>query len=238
MAQLSVDRKQRLRTLESNIRKLAEQIQKNGLEIGRELIEIREEELWKGSHESWSQYLKEMAEDLVGKTFGWSQALIQAAEIQKRIPQSISHDVMTNLNASHLHELGRLAPVVGKSGERGAEKDYSRIRTPDIARVLKRATEIAKEESPSKETPSVRDVRKAVDIELGIDRTKKSEPVEEDNGIDLPVYLRQKIGQIEGIIELLSDVPADGWKQLDKSDPQLAKRLATACDQLAELLRS
>jgi hypothetical protein len=59
-----------------------------------------------------------------------------------------------------------------------------------------------------------------------------------DNGIDLPVYLQQKIGQIEGITEMLADVPADGWKQLAKSHPQLAKRLATACDQLAELLRS
>jgi len=234
MATLSVDRKQRLRTLENSIRKAAEQIQKNGLEIGRYLCEIRDEELWGESHESWNQYLKDMAEELVGKSFTQAASLIQAAEISKRIPQSISPDVRTNITASAITELGRLAPKVGKIDERGTEKDYSKISTQDIARVLKRAAEIA-----DSEVPSVRDVRKAVDIELGIDRKPKqdAEP-KHDNGIELAVYITQKIGQIEGITELLADVPADGWKQLEKSHPQLAERLATVCDGLAELLRS
>ena len=52
------------------------------------------------------------------------------------------------------------------------------------------------------------------------------------------MYLKNKVGQLEGIIELLADVPADGWKQLEKSQPDLAERLATVCDELAALLRS
>jgi hypothetical protein len=242
MAQLSVDRKQRLRTLENDIRKNAESIQKNGLQIGRDLIEIRDNELWKDDYESWNQYLKEMAEGLVGKSFSQSSNLIRAAEIYKKIPEHISSVDCTNLSATSITELSRLAPTVGKSGSRGAEKDYSAIRPKDVERVLKRATEIAKQSAPEgkqKEvTPSVRDVRKAVDVELGIDRKPKSDEPKQDNGIELHVYLNQKIGQIEGIIELLADVPADGWKQLEKSNPQLAERLATVCDQLAELLRS
>jgi hypothetical protein len=231
MAQLSVDRKQRLRTLENDIRKAASEIQKNGLEIGRYLCEIRDDELWGESHESWNQYLKEMAEDLVGKTFSQAAYLIRAAEISKKLPVNSSID-RTNISATALGELARLAPVGKKEEGAGQAKDYSKIRTQDVARVLDRAAKIA-----DSDTPSVRDVRKAVDIELGIDRTPKREEPEQ-LGIDLPVYLNQKIGQIEGIIELLADVPAGGWKQLEKSHPQLAKRLATVCDNLAELLRS
>jgi hypothetical protein len=242
MAQLSVDRKQRLRTLENDIRKNAESIQKNGLQIGRDLIEIRDNELWKGDYESWNQYLKAMAEDLVGKSWARSLDLIEAAEVRKRIPETFSSDVTTELQASHLNELSRLAPTKQKDSGAGREKDWSKLRKQDVERVLKRATEIAKQSAPEgkqKEiTPSVRDVRKAVDVELGIDRTTKRDEPKQDPGIDLHVYLNQKIGQIEGIIELLADVPADGWKQLEKSNPQLAERLATVCDQLAELLRS
>lgn len=237
MATLSVDRKQRLRSLENSIRKAAGEIQKNGLEIGRYLCEIRDEELWSDSHESWNQYLKEMADDLVGKSFSQAANLIRAAEISRKIPNMSTSrngiDVNT-ITASHFSELARLAPTTKNDEGAGTSKDYSKIRTPDIARVLKRAAEISEGE-----VPSVRDVRKAVDIELGVDRKPKqdNEP-KQDNGIDLPVYLRQKIGQIEGITELLAEVPVDGWKQLEKSDPKLAERLATVCDGLAELLRS
>lgn len=231
MAQLSVDRKQRLRTLENSIRKAADQIQKNGLEIGQYLLEIRDDHLWKDDYESWNAYLKEMADKLVGKSWASSIKLIQAAEVEKRLPTRLNVE-SSGLEANHLSELSRLAPQKPKDDGRGMEKDYSNLKKQDIARVLKRAAEIA-----DSETPSVRDVRKAVDIELGIDRTIKNEdPM--PTGIDLPVYLRQKIGQIEGIIELLADVPADGWKLLEKSEPRLAERLATVCDELAGLLRS
>jgi hypothetical protein len=241
MAQLSVDRKQRLRTLENDIRKNAESIQKNGLQIGRDLIEIRDNELWRDDYESWNQYLKVMAEDLVGKSFSQAKTLIDAAVISTKIPERfLTSKTEPSISASSVAELRRLAPRTETA--RNNEADYSAIRPKDVERVLKRATEIAKQSAPEgkqKEvTPSVRDVRKAVDVELGIERKPKSDEPKQDNGIELHVYLNQKIGQVEGIIELLADVPADGWKQLEKSHPQLAERLATVCDQLAELLRS
>ncbi len=232
---LTASRKQRLRTLENQIRKNAEAIQKNGLQIGRDLIEIRDQELWVEEYESWNQYLKDMANELVGKSFSQSANLIKAAEISKKLPGQISPDVKTNLNASHLSELGRLAPTSGKQGERGAEKDYSRLRKQDVARVLKKAVEIA-----DSETPSVRDIRKAVDHDLGIDRSEKAKEAKrqrEDNGVDLRAYIDGKIGTIEGILEVLQPIPEDAWLLLIEDNPQLVKRLTTACTSLAAFLR-
>lgn len=134
-------------------------------------------------------------------------------------------------------ELGRLAPTVGKDGEPGAEKDYSRLKKTDIARVLKAATK-----SAGDKLPSVRDIRKAVDDDLGIDRatqaaeTKKRR--EHDRQIDLPDFLRQETGKLEATINILAKVPAEGWEQLAESHPGLAERLAAVCDELAEFLRS
>ncbi len=233
--QTALSRKQRLRTLEEHIRKSAEQIQKNGLEIGRDLCEIRDEELWREEFPSWNQYLKERASELVGRSFDQAKLLIRSAEIEKRLPEPIRSDVRPNITASHLNELGRLAPVIGKDGERGAEKDYSKLRKQDVARVLKSATELA-----GGEPPSVRDVRKAVDVELGIDRAAQAAKTREerDSGIDLSEYLRSALGRIEGITSNLAKVPGDAWKRLEDDEPGLAARVAEACDQLAELLRS
>ena len=84
-------------------------------------------------------------------------------------------------------------------------------------------------------------VRKFVDEDLGIDRQQKAKETKrerEDSRPDLADYLRSKASQIEGIIENLADVPAGAWELLEEDEPGLAERLATACDQLAELLRS
>ena len=233
MTTMTTNRKQRLRTLENRIRKNAESIGKTGLEIGRDLIEIREEELWADEYESWNQYLKEMVSDLVGKSFGQAVKFIRAAEIRKRLPDN---KIIDDLKPAHLTELGRLAPDKGKDDSAGKEKDYSKIKTRDITRVLKKAVEIA-----DSETPSVRDIQKAVDHDLGIDRAAKAKKTKEKNesrGVELADYLRSKIGQLEAIAEHLADVPTDGWALLEDCDPGLAKRLAAACDELAELMRS
>jgi hypothetical protein len=140
MANVTESRKQRLRTLENEIRKAAEEIQRNGLAIGRWLCEIRDDELWEEEYDSWSAYLRGVAEELVGKSFAQATSLIRAAEVERRIPANISLDVKTSLEPSHLTELGRLAPNVGRTDGPGAEKDYSRLRSQDIARVLKSAT--------------------------------------------------------------------------------------------------
>src|SRR5215831_3100149 len=141
---LTVSRKQRLRTLENQIRKAADEIQKNGLEIGRWLCEIRDDELWQEECESWSAYLKEKADELVGKSFSQAARLIRAAEVAERLPPPGSSVNGTTLGPQHLDELGRLAPNVGKrDGVGGVEKDYSRLRTQDVARVLKSAAKLA-----------------------------------------------------------------------------------------------
>ena len=137
-----------------------------------------------------------------------------------------------------MSEIGRLAPTVGKDDIRGAEKDYSRLKKTDVARVLKTATETAVERGGK--SPSVRDVRKAVDKELGIDRTAKAAETKErqQQGIELADYLRSSKGRIEGITLNLAKVPSESWKLLEESDPGLVTRVAEACDELAELLRS
>ena len=84
-------------------------------------------------------------------------------------------------------------------------------------------------------------VRKAVDADLGINRAEKARETKrqrEDAGKKLEDYLRSRIGLIEGISENLTEVPEDSWKLLEESEPGLAECLATACDDLAELLRS
>ena len=231
MGTITVSRKQRLRTLENQIRKAAGEIQKNGLQIGRDLCEIRDEELWAEEYPSWNQYLKDQAGELVGKSFTNCKLFVQAAEIQKRLPSGNTCD----LKYRQLTELNRLVPEKTKDTGAGREKDYSRLRKQDVARVLKKATEYAGDKEPS-----VRDIRKAVDLDLGIDRSEKAKETKRANvaGIDPADYLRSKIGLIEGITENLADLSADAWTLLDEADPGLAERLAQACDTLAELLRS
>lgn len=234
MAALTTSRKQRLRPLENNIRKAAEQIQKNGLEIGRCLCEIRDDELWReADFESWNQYLKERAGELVGKSFAEAVTCIKAAEVAKRLPTTMPGH--SSLGRKHLLEISRLAPQKPKDDGRGMEKDYSRLRKKDVERVLKTATKIA-----GNGAPSVRDVRKAVDQDLGIDRTAKAAATKEQReaGIDLADYLRQSLGRIQGITSNLAKVSGDTWELLEESHPKLATRVAEACDELAELLRS
>ena len=85
-AERALARKERLRTLENQIRTAAGEIQKKGLEIGRWLCEIRDDELWTEEYHSWSEYLRAMTGELVGKSFSYAAKLIQAAEVAKRLP--------------------------------------------------------------------------------------------------------------------------------------------------------
>jgi len=235
---LTANKHLRLRALEERIKESAGNIQKSGLQIGEWLIEIRDDELWADDHNSWSEYLKSIGEELVGKSFAQSANLIRAAEIHRKLPNNGTIDctIISELSATHMTELGRLAPTEKKSdGSAGTAKDYTKLRKDDIKRVLKKAVEIS-----DSETPSVRDIRKAVDADLGIDRAAKAKATQKKNneGVDVAGYLIGKAGQIEVITERLAEIPADAWELLEGSHPGLAERLATACDELAELLRS
>jgi hypothetical protein len=250
MSDVTVSRKQRLRTLENQIREAAENIQTSGLAIGRWLCEIRDEELWKDEHASWNEYLKVCADELVGKTFSQSALFIRAAEISERIPAGISSDVRTNLTASHLNELGRLVPTVGKDDERGAEKDYSRLRKQDVARVLKAAAEFAEGE-----TVSVRDIRRAVDEELGVDRSKQAKDTkqqrekedeerqqEQEEAATPERRLEDLLWELkqytEGLRAMVAEIGTAEWKRWKANNQILIKRLIAGWGAFADMLRS
>ena len=228
MNALTVNRKQRLSSLEKHIRKAADQIQKNGLEIGRDLIEIRDDELWAEEYESWNQYLKDRAAELVGRSFTAAAKLIQAAEVEKRLPGNIT-DYITP-TPTHIREIGRLAPFSGKDTG-GREKDYSKLRKKDVEKVLKSASKIA-----GNGEVSVRDIRKAVDDELGVDRTQPKRQVQP--GIDIDVFLRDLAEHCDVAAKQLDGLAIEVWEALDENHPGLRERVAIACSDLADFLRS
>lgn len=229
-------RKQRLRTLENQIRTLAEEITTNGIEIGKRLCEIRDDELWAEEYDSWNQYLKQHAEELVAKSFAQAKFLIRSAEVAKRLPSRIIDN--PDLAPAHLTEIGRLAPNV-RNANGVEEKDYSQLRKQDVSRVLKVAEQIATERGEEK--PSVRDIRKAVDQDLGINRAAKAVESKRERELESQPELHRSlydyIGTIEGMRDALATVPQDGWKWLRKEHPGLVKRLTKACESLTTLLK-
>lgn len=242
--------------IERHIEQCAESIQKNGLEIGRDLIEIRDEELWADEYESWTQYAKERLPELMPQfKIGAIENMVKGAEVEKRIPENIKISAQTSgLNHSHFSELARLAPQKNKDFGAGKEKDYSKLRKQDVARVIKNATEIAKESLPPEKhaeaTPSVRDIRKAVDAELGIDREaerkkaqrkaeaerrKAQQEFEAEN--ELSRVIHRLISHLEDSLADFTQVPAEGWEWLEDHKPGLCQQLANACDELAAFMR-
>lgn len=225
---------QRLRTLENSIRSNFEKF----VETGVALKEIRDDELYRGDgFATWDAYLKQR----VGEEFGIERRqaynLINAAIIRPKLPEpklvhKSAHDEKPVWKPSVVQEFARLAPE--DTTKPGHPRDLASLRKSHVQQVAKAAIEIAKERGKAL-TAEI--VREAVDANLGIAKKKRA-PKPEPAGIDLPDYLRQKIGQLNGIIENLATVPGDGWTRLEKNHPGLALELADVCDSLAELLRS
>ena len=229
---LTANRKQRLRTLENQIRKNYETF----VATGNALKEIRDDELYReNGYETWDAYLKQR----VGEEFGIEKShvyrLIQCSTIRTKLPDPFSPTgEKAEWSQKAVNEFARLADV---TEERGNPRDVSSLRKQDVSRVAKEAIKIAKEQDKPV-TAAI--VRQAVDADLGVDRSAKAKQTKErnDNGIELDHYIKSKIGQIEAITEHLAGVPASGWKLLEERDPGLAERLAEACEELAELMRS
>ena len=185
------------------------------------------EELWSEEYASWNQYLKERAEDLVGRSFVQAVKFVRAAEVAKRLPQNriVDDSVLT---PSHLGEIGRLAPdkPSGNVGNRGGgrEKDYSRLRKQDVGRVLKKATELA-----GGKEPSVRDVRKAVDHDLGIDRSEKAKETKEAKAAGLAVCALDLMARAGEVIE---DMQAKGELIASTGRPKKSSQAASITDLL------
>ncbi len=244
MAIPMASRKQRLRTLENSIRKNFESF----VQTGMALREIRDDELFKeDGFEKWEHYLKQRVGDQFGIEMRHAQRLIQCAEIRPKLPDAKnlpSSSGCSGWSQLAVLEFGRLVP---EREDDNRKKDYAALRKSDAARVAKAAISIAEQDAAKKDTEpeavvvTSMHVRKAVDADLGIDRAAKAQETKrqrDESRPELPGYLRAKMGMIEGITENLSEVPADSWKLLEESEPGLAERLATACDHLAELLRS
>lgn len=228
MPAIATNDKQRLAKLERHIVKLADRIHKNGLEIGRGLIEIRDYHLWKSDYESWNQYLRVMAVELVNRS--WSQAtkLIQSAEVESKVA-SINVDT-EDLDSSHFREIGRLAPVA-ETTTGGTARDYSKLKKKDVETVLKAASDLSGDGDIS-----VLDLKKAVDTQLGVNRDARKTPKEP--GIDLHQFLLHATETVEVTIKHVDGLSIDIWTLLDEQHPKLRERVAKSCDRLAEFLRS
>ena len=228
MTAIATNDKQRLVTLERHIVKLAGQIYKNGLEIGRDLIEIRDYHLWKKDYDSWNQYLKDKATELVNRSWAQAAKLIQSAEVESKVA-SINVDT-GDLDSSHYREIGRLAPAA-KTTSGGTARDYSKLKKEDVETVVKAAAEIS-----AGDDISVRDLRKAVDTHLGVNHDTRKPAAKPGN--DLHQFLLHATETIEVTMKHVDGLSIEIWSLLDEDHPKLRERVAKSCDRLAEFLRS
>lgn len=242
MAELAVTRKQRLRTLENQIRQNYEAF----VQTGFALKEIRDTTLYtEDGFETWDQYLKER----VGKEFGIEQAqarkLIVCAQVRTKLPD-ISDTVVSEDGWSQkaLVEFARLAP---QSEEHEQRRDYDRLDKRDAARVAKKVIEHCKEEG---EKPTAAVVRKFVDEELGVDRAAqaketrrqreeeeaKAEQEREEEAHPLPeTYFNDLIWHLKQDVDRVREIDAETWKQWKRDNPGLVKRLTAACQAFIDL---
>ena len=229
MPDMTVSRKQRLRTLEKEIRSGMEEFYYTGMK----LKEIRDDELYKeDGFDTWERYCKERWEwgsNYVSK-------LIKASEYREKLPDLSGN--RTSSTGSHpewseatVRELTRIDD----------KRDAARV----AAKVVKAVEQSEKEASrnpdvkPLKLTASV--VRKFVDEDLGVDRAAKSQQTkrqrEEESKPELRQFLVDLTGRIEAETEKLEELPMEAWTLLSEDSPKVVKRLIAACESLAGLLR-
>lgn len=239
---MAVLAKKTLEQIESHIRVCANQIHKNGLEIGQGLIEIRDNEMWKGGagYNSWDQYLKAMAQDLIGQTPQNALLLMRSVQVKNAISNI---DVTDGLGSTHLIQIGRLAPNVGRGRDSGVEKNYSAIKDVDVRRVI----ESAKEKGDGK--VSVRSLKAAVDADIGVDKQRKADRERAKKEKEERKRMQGEWNELSNVLDrmnrdlqrLLRDlvkVSPEGWTLLADHRPKAAKSLAETCEELAGLLRS
>lgn len=223
MPDMTVSRKQRLRTLENEIRSGMEEFYHTAMK----LKEIRDDELYKeDGFQVWKDYLRERWD--YSDKYVWQ--MIQSAEYRERIPSSSIEEVRWSQGS--VRELTRIED----------KRDAAKV----AAKVLK-AVETSEKEAarnpevkPIKLTAAV--VRKFVDEDLGIDRSAKAKETkrqrEEDSSPELHSFLIDMTGRLEAEVEALEEVVdnKDAWKLLRKEHPGVMKRFIAACDSLAVLI--
>lgn len=253
MSEMTVPRKQRLRTLENQIRKNYEAF----VQTGFALKEIRDDRLYEeDGFESWQRYLKER----VGQDFEIEEAqvrrLIVCAQVRIKLPDLSSNlSRLEDKTGSKLEwgprqvlEFARLAPK--DESAHGQPFDLDNLNKRDVERVAKKVIDHCEEEQ-TKPTSTI--VRKFVDEELGIDRAEqaketkrqreedwreKQQRAEEERHPRLERYLNDLRRQLHRDVESLrKEFDEEALKRFSRDNPGLITRVIAACTSLADLLR-
>lgn len=223
MPDMTVSRKQRLRTLENEIRSGMEEFYYTGMK----LKEIRDDELYKeDGFDTWERYCRER--------WDWSsehcRRLIVASEYRAKLPTPPIGGV--EWSEGSVRELTRLED----------KRDAAKVAAKVIKAVEQSEKEAAKdpEIKPIKLTAAL--VRKFVDADLGVDRGAKAQKTkrqrEEESKPELHRFLIDMAGRLEAEVEMLDAVAdnREAWKLLRESHPGVMKRFIEACDSLAVLI--
>jgi hypothetical protein len=229
MSDITVSRKQRLRTLENEIRQGMEEF----YHIGMKLKEIRDDELYK--EDGFADFLTYCHD-----RFDWKKTyvydVIKSSEYRAALP----------------------SPRIAENGEESEKKGWTEWSVRELRRIedKKQAARVAakvvkaveQSEKAAAKDPDVKPikltaatVRKFVDEDLGVNRTARAKETkrqrEEQSKIDLTRFLMDLTGRIEANTDTLQGVPKDAWTLLDEDSPDVIKRLIAACNSLVTLLR-
>jgi hypothetical protein len=235
MPDMTVSRKQRLRTLENQIRKNYEAF----VATGFALKEIRDDELYQeDSFETWDAYLKERVATEFGIEERQVRYLISSAQIRTKLPDLSGTAVPeAEWSVKAVNEFGRLAP---QDEDHEQRRDYDRLDKRDVNRVAKKVIDHCEQEGTK---PTATIVRKFVDEDLGVNRAAQAKETkrrrEAESKVDLHRFLDDMTGRLEAEVELLSPLADNesAWKLLRKEHPGVMKRFIEACDSLADLIR-
>lgn len=225
--------KTQLAALEQATRTAANRMWKNGFAVGEFLSEIRGQELWKSEgYKSWTAYLADNAERLVGYSAKYAAQLTAESQMRGRFPASMAATA-AEISPRGLRELCRLAPLHDDPDRK--YRDIGAIQKRVVAAVLKEALG----NSNGFGLTSLH-LRAAVDSEMGIDRAAQAKKTKADNALGRPLHshLTELADRLEWITTQLQPIPADVWTLLEEEHPGLATRVAAAGDDLATLLRS
>jgi hypothetical protein len=227
MANLTISRKQRLRTLENEIRSGMEEF----YYVGMKLKEIRDQELYKedgfpSGDAGWLAYCKERWE----WAKSYANKLIRASEYRDKIPSGTTGT--QEWSERSVRELTRIED----------KREAARVAAKVVKAVEQSEREAAKDPEVKPLRLTAATVRKFVDEDLGVDRAAQARATkrrrEEEGKPELHRFLIDMAGRIEAEKELLlEEVPEDGWKLLVEKHPGVVKRLTAACESLADLLR-
>ena len=236
-------RPQELSRVEGEIRKHVSVIDENLNAVGDLLREIRDARLWEGQYNSWSSYMKKRGESLTGRAYSQARNLIIASDMRKRLPAQPANiaSLAPSLATSHLVELSRLAPNT-EDGAMDSAKDFGSLEDTTVSRVLTKALDDAKSDCPS-----VQDIKRCVNEELGDTPTPKPQPKPQAKPApkgepldtrhkDLALYLRTNIEIVQGLFTEMESVSTSEWGAMQKSNPEIVPTLARICEEMTDWL--